>query len=238
MKPRRCTDNTLLKHLPETELAKLRPYLEEVNLEAGQVLYEAGEDRTHTYFPTEGIISVVQMLEGGACSEIALVGRDGMIGITGLLGGSSQPNRVMVQSAGYGFRIPADVLSREMRNGGALMSLLLLYLQVLYTQVAQSAVCNRHHNLQQQLCRWLLLSLDCIDTDELTLTQELIAGVLGVRREGITRAAGQLQNKHIIEYRRGIIKVLDRPRLEETSCECYGIIRRETQRLQALQALL
>lgn len=238
MKPTSCADNTLLKYLPRKTLAKLAPCFEQVSLEAGQVLYEAGETRTHAYFPTTGIVSIIQMLEGGASSEIALIGRHGMVGITTILGGSSQPNRVMVQSPGQAFRIPAEVLGREMRKGGALMTVLLLYVQVLYTQVAQSAVCNRHHNLQRQLCRWLLLSLDCIDGDELKVTQELIAGILGVRREGITRAAGHLQSMHIIEYRRGAIKVLDRARLEETSCECYWIIKSESQRLQALQASL
>lgn len=236
MKRREYTNNALLKSLPHSVLNKLAAHFEPVELELGQVLYEAGETRTHAYFPTEGIVSIIQMLEGGASSEIALIGPNGMVGITTILGGSTQPNRVMVQSPGQAFRIPAEVLNQEMRKGGVLMSVLLLYVQVLYTQVAQSAVCNRHHTLQQQLCRWLLLSLDCIDGDELTLTQELIAGILGVRREGITRAAGHLQSMHLIEYRRGVIKVLDRPRLEEASCECYWIIARETHRLQSMQA--
>lgn len=238
MKQREYTDNTLLKNLPNGELNKLAVHFEPVELTLGQVLYEAGEQRTHAYFPTEGIVSIIQMLEGGASSEIALIGSHGMVGITTILGGSTQPNRVMVQSPGQAFRIPAEVLAREMRKGGALMSVLLLYVQVLYTQVAQSAICNRHHTLQQHLCRWLLLSLDCIDGDELTLTQELIAGILGVRREGITRAAGHLQSMHIIEYRRGVIKVLDRPRLEQASCECYWIVTRESHRLQSLQAFM
>jgi len=236
MDRRRCTDNGLLNNLPDKDLKMLEPHFEPVDLEPGQVLVEAGEKRMHAYFPTEGIVSIIQVMEGGESSEIALIGREGLVGITTILGGGTQPNRVLVQSPGRAFRIPGEVLSREMRKGGALLSVLLLYVQVLYTQVAQSAVCNRHHNVPQQLCRWLLMSLDCIDGNELTITQELIAGILGVRREGITRAARQLQSQHIIEYRRGVIKVLDRPRLEQTSCECYWIITRETYRLNALRS--
>jgi len=231
MHSRSRVNNLLLHKLPQAEFNRLAPHLEEVDLELGQVLFEAGEARQFAYFPTRGIVSVMQELEGGAGSEIALIGHHGLVGITAILGGTTQPNRVVVQNAGRALRIPADVLAREMRRGGVLMTVLLLYIQVLYTQVAQSAVCNRHHNVQQLLCRWLLLSLDCIDNDELTITQELIAGTLGVRREGITRAARQLQNEHVIEYRRGVIRALDRPRLEAMSCECYRVITEETRRL-------
>jgi len=230
--------NALLQKLPNTEYKRLAPHFEYVDLKLGEVLFEAGEERAYAYFPTDGIVSVIQILKAGGSSEIALIGRYGLVGITTILGGSTQPNRVVVQAPGHAYRVPAEILSQEMRKGGVLMSLILLYVQVLYTQVAQSAVCNRHHNLLQQLCRWLLLSLDCVDSDELVMTQELIAGMLGVRREGITRAAGDLQKRHIIEYKRGVIHVLDRKRLEEACCECYDTIKKETERLLQLQSEL
>jgi len=228
-------DNFLLGQLPKAEYKRIAASLEYVDLDLGQVLYEANHSRKQVYFPTKGIVSIIEMLEEGTSAEIALIGREGMVGITALLGGESQPNRAVVQSTGAAYRIPAPVLCKEFRKGGALMTLLLLYIQILYTQVAQTAVCNRHHNLQQQLCRWLLMSLDCIGADELSMTQELIAGMLGVRREGVTRAARELQRQYVIEYRRGSIRVVDRDRLESLCCECYALIRSETERLFRLQ---
>jgi len=233
-----CINNGLLGHLPLAEFKPLAPHIEEVDLIPGQVVYEPGEIRKFAYFPSRGIISVIQPLENGASSEIALIGRLGMVGMTAVLGGLTLPNRILVQGAGRAYRLASEVLVKQARKGGVLMSLLLLHMQDLFNQVAQSAVCNRHHNLQQQLCRWLLLSLDCMDSEELILTQELIAGILGVRREGVTRAARRLQEQHIIEYHRGVIRILDRQRLEQKSCECYRTITNETRRLQAIQATL
>ncbi len=229
------TNNFILGQLPPSEYKRIEAKLEYTTLDLGTVIYEAGKSRDYVYFPVEGIVSIIEMLEEGASSEIALIGKEGMVGVTALLGGISQPNRAVVQTAGGAYRIPSSLLAEEFRKGGVLMTLLLLYLQILYTQVAQTAVCNRHHTLQQQLCRWLLLSLDCIGSDELAMTQELIAGMLGVRREGVTRAARALQKEHVIEYRRGCIRVVDRQRLEEKCCECYRVMRHETDRLFELQ---
>jgi len=229
------TANFLLSQLPLSEYKRLAPHLEYTQLELGEVLYETSSERKQVFFPTTGIVSILEMLQDGSSSEIALIGSEGMVGITAVLGGKHQPNRAVVQSAGAGYRIPAATLSREFHRAGVLMDEILLYIQILYTQVAQTAVCNRHHNLQQQLSRWLLLSLDRMDTNEISMTQELIAGMLGVRREGITRAAGELQKRHIIEYRRGNITVVDRERLEQMCCECYEVVTKETERLGRIQ---
>lgn len=227
--------NFLLSQLPASEYKRLKDNLECITLDLGEVLYETSSERKYVYFPTAGIISILEMLQDGSSSEIALIGREGMVGITAVLGGKHQPNRAVVQCPGAAWRIPASNLNAAFRRGGVLMDEILLYIQVLYTQVAQTAVCNRHHNLQQQLSRWLLLSLDRMETNEIAMTQELIAGMLGVRREGITRAAGELQRQHIIEYRRGSITVVDRARLEEMCCECYEVVKQETERLASLQ---
>lgn len=227
--------NSLLSQLPTSDYKRLTTHLELKTLDLGDILYETSTERDFVYFPVSGIVSILEMLQDGSSSEIALIGSEGMVGISVVLGGKHQPNRAVVQSAGMAYRIPAPVLREAFRRGGVLMDSILLYIQALYTQVAQMAVCNRHHTLQQQLSRWLLLSLDRMDTNEIALTQELIAGILGVRREGITRAARVLQDQNIIEYRRGCITVVDRQRLEEICCECYNIVRNETERLSSLQ---
>lgn len=228
-------NNFLLGQLSKPEFKTIAAKLEYVPLDLGVVIYEAGEERKYVYFPTRGIVSVIEILQEGASSEVALIGNEGMVGITAILGGRSQPSRAVVQNPGSAYRMPASILREEFDKGGNLMPLILLYIQILYTQVAQTAVCNRHHNLQQQLCRWLLLSLDRIHSDELAMTQELIAGMLGVRREGVTRAARELQRQQVIEYRRGNIKVVDRLGLEGLCCECYQTITTETRRLFELQ---
>lgn len=229
------TDNSILNLLPKPELRRITSQLEPVRLELGQVIYEVGQERHQVYFPVEGIISVIEMLEDGASSEIALIGKEGVLGVMAALGGKSEMNRAVVQNSGSAYVLPAKALAREFHNSSHLAGLILLYIQVRYTQVAQTAVCNRHHNLQQQLCRWLLMSLDRIHSNEISMTQELIAGMLGVRREGITRAAGELQKQGAIEYRRGSITVVDRPRLEALCCECYEACKRETDRLLSIQ---
>lgn len=233
--PAEPTTNFLLSQLPNSEYNRLATKLTYTQLDLGAVLYETSTEREHVYFPTAGIVSILEMLQDGSSSEIALIGKEGMVGISAVLGGKHQPNRAVVQSAGAAYRVPASVLNQEFHRAGVLMDEILLYIQILYTQVAQTAVCNRHHNLQQQLSRWLLLSLDRMKSNEISMTQELIAGMLGVRREGITRAAGELQKQHVIEYRRGNITVVDRPRLEAMCCECYEVVKRETERLAALQ---
>lgn len=227
--------NFLLRQLPPSEYKRLAKQLEYTELSLGAVIYETSTDRRHVYFPTSGIVSILEMLQDGSSSEIALIGSEGMVGISAVLGGKHQPNRAVVQCAGSAWRIPAAAMQEEFHRAAVLMDEILLYVQALYTQVAQTAVCNRHHNLQQQLSRWLLLSLDRMDTNEISMTQELIAGMLGVRREGITRAAGELQRQHVIEYRRGNITVVDRARLEEMCCECYEVVKQETERLASLQ---
>lgn len=229
------TTNFLISQLPISEYKRLASKLEYTTLDLGAVLYETSVERQYAYFPTEGIVSILEMLQDGSSSEIALIGKEGMVGITAVLGGKHQPNRAVVQCAGAAYRISAAALHEEFHRGGVLMRELLVYMQILYTQVAQTAVCNRHHNLQQQLSRWLLLSLDRMDTNGIAMTQELIAGMLGVRREGITRAAGELQRQRIIEYRRGNLTVIDRPRLEEMCCECYKLVKLETDRLCSIQ---
>lgn len=188
----------------------------------------------YVYFPTDCIVSLLYVMESGASAEISVVGKEGLVGISLFMGGESTSSRALVQSGGTGYRLPGQKLVDEFNQHGQLMSLVLRYTQALITQMAQTAVCNRHHSIEQQLCRWLLLSLDRLPTNHLIMTQELIANMLGVRREGVTEAAGRLQKLGVIEYRRGHIEVIDRPKLEELSCECYGVVKRETDRLATL----
>jgi CRP-like cAMP-binding protein len=223
--------NNLLAALPEADYARLLPDLELVPLPLGWAVYEAGSELGYVYFPTTSIISLLYVMEDGSSAEIAVTGNDGLVGIALFMGGESTPSRAVVQSAGYGYRLKAVVLQREFKRGGQLQYLALRYTQALITQMAQTAVCNRHHTVEQQLCRWLLLSLDRLPSNELTMTQELIANMLGVRREGVTQAAGQLQQDGLIHYSRGHITVLDRPKLEKRVCECYAVVKRESDRL-------
>jgi CRP-like cAMP-binding protein len=223
--------NHLLAALPPADFQRLLPKLEHVALPLGWSVYEAGGTMDHVFFPTEGIISLLYVMENGASAEIAITGNEGLVGISLFMGGESTPSRAVVQSAGQGYRLPAKLLKQEFERGGELQHLLLRYTQALITQMAQTAVCNRHHTVEQQLCRWLLLSLDRLPTNELRMTQELIANMLGVRREGVTEAAGKLQTAGIIEYHRGQITVLDRPQLEKRVCECYAVVKRESDRL-------
>ncbi|MDP1954145.1 MAG: Crp/Fnr family transcriptional regulator [Polaromonas sp.] len=223
--------NTLLAALPDAEWQRWLPQLEWVDMPLGQVLYESGATLSHVYFPTTAIISMLYVLENGSSAEIAVVGNEGLVGISLFMGGESTPSRAVVQSAGKGFRLPAQALKEEFYRGGPVLHLLLRYTQALITQMSQTAVCNRHHSLDQQLCRWLLLSLDRLDGNELVMTQELISNMLGVRREGVTEAALQVQAAGLIRYSRGRITVLDRPGLEKRSCECYGVVKKEYDRL-------
>jgi len=223
--------NHLLAALPEAEWQRWLPQLEPVDLPLGKVLYESGNKLTHVYFPTTSIISLLYVMEDGASAEIAVVGHEGIVGISLFMGGESTPSRAVVQSAGQGFRLNANLMMQEFNRAGPVLHLLLRYTQALITQMAQTAVCNRHHSLDQQLCRWLLLSLDRLPSDELVMTQELIANMLGVRREGVTEAAGDLQEAGLIQYRRGRITVLDRKRLEQRTCECYAVVKKEYDRL-------
>jgi CRP-like cAMP-binding protein len=210
---------------------RLYPHLELVNLPLGKVLYESGDRQEHAYFPTDCIVSFLYVLKDGASAEIAVVGNDGLIGIALLMGGETTPSRVVVQSAGYAYRLAGFRMQEEFLRNGELKLLLLLYTQALLTQMAQTAVCYRHHTVDQQLCRWLLLSLDRLDSSEISMTQELIANMLGVRREGVTAAAGILQKDGVIVYSRGHIKVLDRKLLEHRVCECYNVVKKEVDRL-------
>jgi CRP-like cAMP-binding protein len=224
-------ENQLLAALSAVELKRLQPGLERVEMKLGSVVYESGRTLDHVYFPTTSIVSLLYELENGATAEIAVVGREGLVGVSIFMGGDTTPNRSVVQSAGTAYRLPAAFIQQEFRRGGTLQHLMLRYTQSLLTQMAQTAVCNRHHALDQQLCRWLLLSIDRLEHPEIRMTQELIASMLGVRREGVTEAAGKLQKAGVISYRRGHIKVLDRPALERMACECYAVVRRETARL-------
>ena len=224
-------DNRLLDALPEADCARLRPHLEPVRLPLGLSVYESGGAQGYLYFPRSAIVSLLHVLKNGASAEIAVVGNDGVVGISLFMGGQTTPSRAVVQSAGDGYRLKASILKEEFERGGPLQLLLLRYTQALITQMTQTAVCNRHHSLDQQLCRWLLLSLDRLPSNELVMTQELISNMLGVRREGVTEAAGKLQRAGIIEYSRGKITVLDRPQLEAKVCECYEVVRSETTRL-------
>jgi CRP-like cAMP-binding protein len=223
--------NRLLEALPDGEWERWLPHLEAVEMPLGKVLYEPGARLTHVYFPTTSIVSLLYVMEDGASAEIAVVGHDGLVGISLFMGGESTTNRAVVQSAGQGFRLKANLLMLEFNRAGPVLHLLLRYTQALITQMAQTAVCNRHHSLDQQLCRWLLLSLDRLPSYELIMTQELIANMLGVRREGVTEAAGNLDKAGLIRYRRGHITVLDRDGLEKRTCECYAVVKREYDRL-------
>ena len=223
--------NHLLEALPAGDYERLAPHLELVAMKLGEVLYEPGIPLRHVYFPTTSIVSLLYVMEDGASAEIAIVGNEGILGISLFMGGETTPSRAVVQSAGYGLRLKAQLLKDEFHRFGPMLHLLLRYTQALITQMAQTAVCNRHHSVDQQLCRWLLLSLDRLASNELSMTQELIANMLGVRREGVTEAAGKLQDAGLIRYRRGRITVLDRPGLEARSCECYQVVKTELDRL-------
>jgi CRP-like cAMP-binding protein len=203
----------------------------------GQVLYEPGATLSHVYFPTTAIVSLLYVMENGASAEIAVVGNEGLVGVSLFMGGESTPSRAVVQSAGEGFRLRAQLLKDEFNLAGPVLHLLLRYTQALITQMAQTAACNRHHSLDQQLCRWLLLSLDRLQENELIMTQELIANMLGVRREGVTEAALKLQHEGLIRYSRGHIKVLDRPGLEKRTCECYAVVKTEYDRLLPIKQI-
>ncbi|WAH56839.1 Crp/Fnr family transcriptional regulator [Pseudomonas silvicola] len=224
-------DNHLLAALPAADLQRLAPHLEVFDLVLGDVLYEPGDTLRHVYFPVDAIVSLLHVTENGASAEIAVVGNEGMIGIALFMGGESTSSRAVVQSAGTALRLPGHSLKKEFNRHGDLLVLMLRYTQALITQMSQTALCNRHHSIDQQLCRWLLLSLDRLPGNRLTMTQELIANMLGVRREGVTEAAGKLQRLGVIEYSRGQITVLDRARLEGLSCECYSVVKTETDRL-------
>ena len=226
--PRR---NHLLSALPEEVFGRLVARLEPVSMPLGSSIYESGSQLKHLYFPTNSIVSLLYVLENGACAEIAVVGNEGVVGISLFMGGDTTPSRAVVQSAGDAYRVKAAILKDEFHRGGHLMQLLLRYTQALITQMCQTAVCNRHHSVEQQLCRWLLLSLDRLSSNELIMTQELIANMLGVRREGVTEAAGNLQRAGLIRYSRGRITVLDRPGVERSVCECYAVVKKEFDRL-------
>ncbi len=223
--------NRLLAQLTEGEWQRWEPQLELVGFPLGKVLCESGEVLTHLYFPTSGIVSLLSVLNNGASAEIAVVGCEGVVGVPIFMGAGSTPSRAVVQSAGMGYRLPADAIHAEFSRAGPVMYLMLRYTQTLITQMSQTAVCNRHHTLDQQLCRGLLLSLDRLPDHHLVMTQELISNMLGVRREGVTEAALKLQAAGLIRYSRGRISVLDRPRLEARSCECYQVVKREYDRL-------
>jgi len=228
--PDRRTNN-LLAALPDAEWHRWLPELETIDMPLGQVLYESGNTLSHVYFPTTSIVSLLYVMENGASAEIAVVGNEGIVGISLFMGGGSTPSRAVVQSAGRGLRLNAQMLKSEFNLNGPVLHLLLRYTQALITQMAQTAVCNRHHSLDQQLCRWLLLSLDRLRDNELVMTQELIANMLGVRREGVTGAALHLQEAGLIRYTRGRISVLDRAGLEKRTCECYAVVKKEYDRL-------
>jgi CRP-like cAMP-binding protein len=217
--------------LPASEWQRWRPHLEQVAMPLGQVLYESGATLSHVYFPTSSIVSLLYVMDDGASAEIAVVGNEGLVGVSLFMGGESTPSRAVVQSAGEGFRLRAQLMKDEFNLAGPVLHLLLRYTQALITQMAQTAACNRHHSLDQQLCRWLLLSLDRLPDNELVMTQELIANMLGVRREGVTEAALKLQQIGLIRYARGHITVLDRPGLEQRTCECYAVVKTEYDRL-------
>lgn len=223
--------NQLLAALPAADYERLHVHLELVKLPLGLVVFESGSKLRHLFFPASGIVSLLYAMENGASTEIAVIGNEGVVGIALFMGGESTPSRAVVQSAGHGYRLRAAVLKAEFERGGPLQQLLLRYTQALIAQMTQTAVCNRHHAVDQQLCRWLLLSLDRLPSNELAMTQELIANMLGVRREGVTEAAGKLQEAGLIRYRRGHITVLDRPKLERRVCECYAVVKKEMDRL-------
>jgi CRP-like cAMP-binding protein len=223
--------NHLLAALPDAERHRWLPQLEPIEMPLGAVLYESGSTLNHVYFPTDAIVSLLYVMENGASAEIAVVGNEGIVGISLFMGGESTPSRAVVQSAGHGYRLKGQMVKDEFNRAGPVMHLLLRYTQALITQMAQTAVCNRHHSLDQQLCRWLLLSLDRLPGNELVMTQELIANMLGVRREGVTEAASRLQKLGLIRYARGHISVIDRVALERRVCECYAVVKKEYERL-------
>jgi CRP-like cAMP-binding protein len=223
--------NYLLAALPEAVRERLVPNLALVDMPLGRVLYESGDKVRHVYFPTESIVSLLYVMESGTSAEISVVGNEGIVGVALFMGGESTPSRAIVQSAGHAFQLPGRALLDEFNRHEEFQMMLLRYTQALITQMAQTAVCNRHHTIDQQLCRWLLLSLDRLPDNRLIMTQELIANMLGVRREGVTQAAGKLQVQGLIEYHRGQINVLDRPALEQLCCECYAVVKKETDRL-------
>jgi CRP-like cAMP-binding protein len=228
---REVRQNQLLAALPDAGLERWLPYLETVDLPLGKVLYESGTRLNYVYFPTTAIVSLLYLMEDGASAEIAVVGFEGLVGISLFMGGESTTSRAVVQSAGSGLRLNSQQMMLEFNRAGPVLHLLLRYTQALISQMTQTAVCNRHHSLDQQLCRWLLLSLDRLAGNELVMTQELIANMLGVRREGVTEAAGNLQDGGLIQYQRGHITVLDRPGLEQRTCECYAVVKQEYDRL-------
>ena len=231
--PHKPTQNHLLATLPKADYERIASQLELVALPLGEAIYESGGKLNHVYFPTTAIVSLLYVLQNGASAEIAVVGNEGILGISVFMGGETTPNRAVVQSAGFGYRMKSQLLKDEFDQGGPVLHLLLRYTQALITQMSQTAVCNRHHTIDQQLCRWLLLSLDRLPSNTLTMTQELIANMLGVRREGVTEAARKLQQAGIISYCRGHIEVLDRPKLEAAVCECYKVVKQEFDRLLA-----
>jgi CRP-like cAMP-binding protein len=223
--------NRLLAALPPADFERLRTQLESIPLPLGMSVYESGDTQGYVYFPTTAIVSLLYVMENGASAEIAIVGNEGVVGVALFMGGESTPSRAVVQSAGHAYRLRARTVKAEFDRGGEMQHLLLRYTQALITQMAQTAACNRHHAIEQQLCRWLLLSLDRLGSNELNMTQELIANMLGVRREGVTEAAGKLQAAGLIHYNRGKITVIDRPGIEALACECYSVVKRETDRL-------
>jgi len=227
----RPTTNRLLAALPPEDFERLQPHLEFSKLPLGQTVYEPGGKQGYVYFPSDAIVSLLYVMEDGSSAEIAVIGNDGVVGISLFMGGETTPSRAVVQSEGVGYRLKGSLLKAEFERGGFLQHILLRYTQALITQMAQTAVCNRHHSVDEQLCRWLLLSLDRLPTNELKMTQELIANMLGVRREGVTEAAGHLQAAGLIHYSRGRITVLDRPKMEARVCECYKVVKRESERL-------
>ncbi len=229
--PHSPQQNHLLASLPEAVYERLFAHLELVPMPLGHVVYTSGAELPYLYFPTSCIVSLVYVMANGASAEIAVTGFEGLLGVSLFLGGLTTPNQAVVQSGGHAYRIRADLIKKEFDQGGAVQHLLLLYTQAFIAQMAQTAVCNRHHSLDQQLCRWLLLSMDRLRSDELMMTQELIANMLGVRRQGVVEAAGRLQKAGLIEYQRGHITILDRARLEARVCECYSVVKREYDRL-------
>jgi CRP-like cAMP-binding protein len=236
-RPSSPLQNHILDALPEAERERLFPHLKPVSLPLGAVLYESGDALRHIYFPTDSIVSLLYVLANGSSAEIAVVGNEGAIGVALFMGGETTTNRAIVQSGGSAYKLTGARLKQEFERHGEMLHILLRYTQALITQMSQTAVCNRHHTVDQQLCRWLLLSLDRLSSDTLTMTQELIANMLGVRREGVTEAAGKLQRLGAIEYRRGKITVLNRPQLERLSCECYAVVKKESDRLLSGHAI-
>jgi len=234
MSPDARPQNHILKSLPAEARERVYPHLKLIPLAPGAVLYESGHRMRHIYFPADTMISLIHVLEDGACAEIAVVGNEGVVGVSLFMGGETTTTRAVVQNAGFAYRLSGARLKREFDRHGELLRLLLRYTQSLITQMSQTAVCNRHHSVDQQLCRWLLLSIDRLETEELVMTHELIANMLGVRREGVTDAAGRLQRQGVIRYKRGRIRVLNRTALEKRCCECYRVVKKETDRLRVL----